>query len=55
MCLRDVTYVVQSMPERAQEIGLVIYRGVDSVLWALLVAEIPEIVPRGLRGHKKTH
>lgn len=43
------------MPERAQEIGLIVYRGVDSVMWAFLVSEIPEMIPRGLEGYKKIY
>ena len=43
------------MPERTHEIGLIVYRGVDSVLWTSLVADIPELIPRGLRGYKKIY
>jgi len=35
-------------PERAQEIGLMLYRKIDSVLFEFVANEIPEIVPRGL-------
>ena len=41
------------MPERSHEIGMMIYRGVDSVEWSRLVLEIPEMIPRGLSGYRK--
>lgn len=43
------------MPERAQEIGLIVYRGVDSITWTFLSSEIPEMIPRGLPGYKKIY
>ena len=43
------------MPERAHELGHIIYRGVDSVLWAYLSSEVPEIIPRGLPGYKRIY
>lgn len=38
---------IWAKPERAQEIGLHIYRTCDSVTYAQLADDIPEIVPRG--------
>ena len=43
------------MPERAQELGLIIFRGTDSVLWAYLCNEVPEMIPRGLQGFKRIY
>jgi hypothetical protein len=43
------------MPERAPELGMIIYRGVDSVVWASLIAEIPELKPRGEKGYKRLY
>ena len=43
------------MPERSQEMGMMIYRGVDSVEWSRLVLEIPEVTPRGLSGYRKIY
>ena len=34
-------------PERVAEIGLIIYRGCDSAVYAALADEMPEIRPRG--------
>lgn len=36
-----------SLPERAQQIGAILYRNVDAVMWERLRVEIPEIIPRG--------
>ena len=38
------------MPERAQQIGAIVYRNVDAVMWERLRGEVPEIVPRGAAG-----
>mmetsp|Transcript_29931 Transcript_29931/g.43957 ORF Transcript_29931/g.43957 Transcript_29931/m.43957 type:complete len:483 (-) Transcript_29931:70-1518(-) len=36
-----------SLPERAQQIGAIVYRNVDAVMWERIRVEIPEIIPRG--------
>jgi hypothetical protein len=54
--LWKATYVnsfVWACPERAQEFGMTIYRGTDSVTWCYLAKHAPEIIPRGVKGHKK--
>jgi len=38
------------LPERAQHIGEMIYRGLDDAEWAAIAKDVPEIVPRGLPG-----
>ena len=44
------------MPERCQQIGLIVYRGVsDDTLWVELRESMPEIIPRGLHGWKRIY
>lgn len=40
-----------AMPERLQTVGLYLARGVDPVMWADTVRDIPEVIPRGMPGH----
>lgn len=40
---------------RAQELGLMLYRSVDSVTWASLAEEMPEIIPRGECGFRRAY
>ncbi|KAA8499144.1 S-type anion channel SLAH3 [Porphyridium purpureum] len=42
-----------AMPYRAQQIGNMLYRKVDDVMWERLVAECPELVPRGAPGWRR--
>jgi hypothetical protein len=42
-----------SMPARAQQIGAIIYRNVDDVMWERLRFEIPEMIPRGARNWRR--
>lgn len=42
-----------AMPERAQLLGLMVYRVVDDVTWIELARDLPGIVPRGLPGHRR--
>lgn len=51
--VRFLRTFVWAMPDRAQEIGLIVYRGVDSVLWTFIAEEIPEMIPRGLAGFRR--
>lgn len=44
-----------AQPSRAQEVGLMVYHGVDSITWLMLVKEMPEIAPRGLPSHKRVY
>ena len=51
-----VTYIrafLWAMPERCQQIGVMVALGVDPVLWYRLRHQLPEIIPRGERGWKK--
>lgn len=36
-----------SMPERAQQVGAIVYRHVDAVMWERLRYDVREIIPRG--------
>jgi len=53
--VRYVKTFVWAMPERCQEIGLIVYRTVDPVTWMWLSVKIPEIIPRGLPGYRKIY
>jgi tellurite resistance protein TehA-like permease len=44
---------VWAVPERAQQMGVWLALGLDPPTWARLVAQVPEIVPRGAPGWKK--
>uniref|UniRef100_A0A7S2I7X6 Glutaredoxin domain-containing protein n=1 Tax=Helicotheca tamesis TaxID=374047 RepID=A0A7S2I7X6_9STRA len=45
--VRYLKVLAWSMPERAQQIGAIVYRNVDAVMWERLRVEVPEIIPRG--------
>lgn len=40
-------------PSRAQEIGLMLYRCLDSCTYVNLAEEVPEMIPRGDAGHRR--
>jgi len=42
-----------SMPERAQQLGAIIYRNCDAVKWEQLRVELPEIIPRGASNWRR--
>jgi len=44
--VRYLKVLCWSMPERAQQIGAIVYRNVDPVMWERLRTELPEIIPR---------
>lgn len=44
-----------ALPDRCQEIGMMVYRGCDSVTFAFLADEIPEMVPRGVKNYSKQY
>ena len=51
-----VTYVrafLWAMPERCQQIGVMVALGVDPVTWHRLRRAVPEIIPRGEAGWKR--
>jgi len=44
---------VWALPERAQTIGQMVFQGVDELTWDRLVADVPEIIPRGVVGYER--
>ena len=48
--VRFLRTFIWGKPDRAQEIGLMCYRTLNSVDWAFLAQEIPEMIPRGVSG-----
>jgi hypothetical protein len=40
-------------PNKAQELGLALYKGLDDTTWAFLTEKIPQLIPKGLHGYKK--
>eukprot|EP00752_Nemacystus_decipiens_P012458 g11037.t1 len=44
---------VWAMPERAQQLGLMVYRVVDDVTWVEVARDLPEVIPRGLPGYRR--
>ncbi|CAB9507889.1 Glutaredoxin-C4 [Seminavis robusta] len=45
--VRYLKVLLWSMPERGQQIGAIVYRNVDAVMWERLRVEVPEMIPRG--------
>ena len=48
--VRFIRTFIWGKPDRAQEIGLLCYRTLNSVDWEFLSKEIPEMIPRGVKG-----
>lgn len=42
-----------ALPARMQQAGLFVARGVDAVVWAGLVRDMPALIPRGMPGHRQ--
>lgn len=42
-----------AIPERAQQLGAIVFRSVDDILWDRLQIEIPEMIPRGLSNWRR--
>eukprot|EP00041_Stephanoeca_diplocostata_P019409 m.418837 g.418837 ORF g.418837 m.418837 type:complete len:1030 (-) comp21294_c1_seq7:310-3399(-) len=40
-------------PERAQQVGTIVYKNCDAVMWEVLAQDIPEIIPRGVPGWRR--
>jgi len=53
--VRYLRSFIWAMPDRAQQIGLIVHRGVDSAMYAFLTDEIPEMIPRGAYNYKKKY
>ena len=44
-----------AMPYRCQQIGLIVHRGCNDVLWADIAQQLPELIPRGLNGWRRQY
>mmetsp|Transcript_26567 Transcript_26567/g.61032 ORF Transcript_26567/g.61032 Transcript_26567/m.61032 type:complete len:971 (+) Transcript_26567:150-3062(+) len=53
MRIRYLKVLMWALPERAQQIGAIVYRNVDAVMWERLRTVVPEMVPRGAPGWKR--
>ena len=51
--IRYIHSLCWSLPERAQQIGAILYRRVDAVMWERLRVDVPAIVPRGAYSWKR--
>lgn len=51
--IRYLKCLCWAMPERSQQIGAIVYRHVDAVMWERLRVELPEIIPRGEHGWRR--
>jgi hypothetical protein len=51
--VRYLKCLAWSMPERAQQIGAMVYRNTDAVMWERLRVEVPEIIPRGVQNWRR--
>mmetsp|Transcript_24506 Transcript_24506/g.68292 ORF Transcript_24506/g.68292 Transcript_24506/m.68292 type:complete len:995 (-) Transcript_24506:304-3288(-) len=45
--VRYLKVLMWALPERAQQIGMIVYRNVDAVMWERLRVQVPEMIPRG--------
>ena len=50
---RFLKILVWCMPERAQQVGAMVYRAVDAINWERLRCDVPSIVPRGIKYWKR--
>eukprot|EP00629_Pelagomonadales_sp_RCC1024_P000296 CAMPEP_0119261536 /NCGR_PEP_ID=MMETSP1329-20130426/1570_1 /TAXON_ID=114041 /ORGANISM="Genus nov. species nov., Strain RCC1024" /LENGTH=970 /DNA_ID=CAMNT_0007261101 /DNA_START=166 /DNA_END=3078 /DNA_ORIENTATION=- len=53
--IKYVQALCWAMPERAQQVGAILYRNVDAVMWERLKVSLPDIVPRGVPGYRKMY
>lgn len=51
--VRYLKVLLWSLPERAHQIGMIIYRNVDAVMWERLRVEVPEMIPRGAANYRR--
>ena len=51
--IRYLKALCWAMPERAQQIGSILYRNTDAVMWERLRVELPEIIPRGAENWRR--
>ena len=53
--LRFLKSLMWSMPDRAQQLGMMVALGVDPVQWRRITDELPELIPRGAPGWERYH
>jgi len=53
--IRYLKTFIWANPDRAQEIGILCYRTLNSLDWSFVSKELPEIVPRGLPGWRRVY
>ena len=51
--VRFIKALIWALPDRTQQIGLMVAVGVDDVQWTRFTAELPEIIPRGADGFER--
>eukprot|EP00798_Chlamydomonas_sp_ICE-L_P003362 gene3362-13393_t len=51
--VRFIKTFLWAMPERGQQIGIILGKGVDGVQWKRITDELPEIIPRGACGWER--
>jgi hemerythrin-like domain-containing protein len=51
--VRYLKCLTWAMPERAQQIGAIVYRNSTAVMWERLRVELPEIAPRGTTNWRR--
>ena len=51
--VRYLKVLLWSMPERGQQIGAMVFRNVDAVMWERLRVEVPEMIPRGATNWRR--
>eukprot|EP00538_Stauroneis_constricta_P000528 CAMPEP_0119546512 /NCGR_PEP_ID=MMETSP1352-20130426/899_1 /TAXON_ID=265584 /ORGANISM="Stauroneis constricta, Strain CCMP1120" /LENGTH=996 /DNA_ID=CAMNT_0007591223 /DNA_START=151 /DNA_END=3141 /DNA_ORIENTATION=+ len=51
--VRYLKVLLWSVPERAQQIGMIVYRNVDAVMWERLRVQVPEMIPRGAHNWRR--
>ncbi|CAN0230539.1 unnamed protein product [Scytosiphon promiscuus] len=44
---------IWAMPERAQVLGLMVYRVVNDIVWVEVARDLPQVIPRGLPGYRR--
>lgn len=48
-----VKVLLQAMPERASHVGVILALGLDVATWQRISEELPDLVPRGMLGHRR--
>lgn len=51
--IRFLKSLMWSRPTHCEQLGMIVYRNVDDVLWTQLSTSLPEMIPRGLAGWRR--